>query len=316
MSEQMDGQVIHREFAADLSASGDGRTLDLRVVPYNTPATVRDGHGEPYDEVWLPGVFDHQLNAANRVIVNVEHEQGISGMVGRGIELSSQDDGFHGSFRMLSTQDADKALELVREGTFGGVSLEAIPKKTMREDGFVKRVKAHLINVALCRTPAFEDARVLAVRQQQGDVTVDVPNYVGDPDELAAAISAEREPNSAVDEVLQRLGFESIVSRAVVRKAWDGSPSRFTDEEYQRSCLIDRGGDAPVKERCSLPVLEPNGDINTNALGSAAAALAGARGGVGGVTGGQKATAARKLVRYYRVAKLEIPPALRTLASR
>ena len=30
---------------------------------------------------------------------------------------------------------------------------------------------------------------------------------------------------------------------------WNGSPAAYSDEQYQRACLIDRGGDAPVKER-------------------------------------------------------------------
>jgi HK97 family phage prohead protease len=63
---------------------------------------------------------------------------------------------------------------------------------------------------------------------------------------------------------------------AIVDKPWDGSAGRFTDEEYQRSCVLDRkacGGDmadAPPKTRCSLPIKEPNGDINRNGVHAAA----------------------------------------------
>jgi hypothetical protein len=49
--------------------------------------------------------------------------------------------------------------------------LEAFAKKSVRTaDGVVKRVKAHLHNVALCRRPAFADARVLAVREHQHQI--------------------------------------------------------------------------------------------------------------------------------------------------
>ena len=68
---------------------------------------------------------------------------------------------------ILNTQDGDKALELVREGILGGVSLEAYAKKSVRTAaGVVRRVKAHLRNVALCRDPAFSDAVILAVREE------------------------------------------------------------------------------------------------------------------------------------------------------
>jgi hypothetical protein len=101
------------------------------------------------------------------------------------------------------------------------------------------------------------------------------------------------------------------LSRAVTRKPWDGSAARFTDEQYQRSCLIDRGGDAPVKQRCSLPVLEPNGDLNANALGAAAGRLNQVQ-----ATSAQKATAARKLIRYYGQADMDPPASLRAIAAR
>jgi len=104
-------------------------------------------------------------------------------------------------------------------------------------------------------------------------------------------------------------------AKAVVSGAWDGSPSRFTDEQYQRSCLIDRGGDAPVKQRCSLPIREPNGDINRNALGAAAAVLAGGRGGVANVSPELRRRAARALIRAYGEADMEPPDSLRRVAG-
>lgn len=311
MSEFEEGDVIRREFPVELSSSGDGRTLDVRVVPYNVKARVSDPpRFEPYDEMWVPGAFDAQLNAPNRVsvFVNVEHEQGIQGIVGRGTELRETPDGLHGTFRMLSHPDADKALELVKEGDLTGISLEFAPKKTVRENGVVKRVKARLVNIALVRPSgsgngiqAYKDAQVLAVREAAVEQTEDDQQ--------------PPEPSEA-EQALERIGFEPLLARLVVRKPWDGSPSRFDDAEYRRSCLIDRGGDAPVKERCSLPVLEPNGDLNVNALGAAAAALSGARGGLRNVSSEQKAAAARKLIRYYSQTELDPPQSLRNVASR
>jgi len=248
------------------------------------------------------------MNATNRidVLVNFEHEKGIGGVVGRGKALWSTVDGAYGSFRMLNTQNADTALELVNEGVATGISLEAIPLKNVIEDGVVKRAKARLVNIALCRMQAFPDAAVLAVRESPPD---DEPV----PDDPAP----EPEPSepSEADQALQRVGFEPLVVRAVVRKPWNGDASRFEDDQYRRSCLIDRGGDAPVKERCSLPVLEPNGDVNTNALGAAAAVLSGARGGLKGVSAADKAKAARKLMRYYGQADMDPPVSLRRVAA-
>lgn len=162
-------ETIVRTFAAEMSA-GDGRTVDVRIVPYGETATANDGFGGvargiPYTEQWMPGAFLHQEKAANRVLANFEHHPGLAGVVGHGLTLREAADGFYGSFRMHETPDGDKALMLVREGVLGGVSLEAQPVKSVRNAaGIVQRVKANLRAIALCREPAYAGAQVLAVR--------------------------------------------------------------------------------------------------------------------------------------------------------
>ena len=164
-----DEGTIIRTFAAEMSA-GDGRTVDLRVIPYGETATVNDGYGGvpkgvPYTEQWMPGVFSHQDKAANRVFANFEHQSGLAGVVGHGLAFREGADAFYGSFRMHETPDGDKALMLVKEGVLRGVSLEAQPVKSIRNAaGVVQRVKAHLKGIALCREPAYASAMVLAVR--------------------------------------------------------------------------------------------------------------------------------------------------------
>lgn len=92
---ETDGSMIKREFSAQLVPSGDGRTLDVRILPYRVVARVSDRPGEFYDEQWEPGVFDHLKNAPNRVevLANFEHQQGIGGVLARGTELRDSDMG-------------------------------------------------------------------------------------------------------------------------------------------------------------------------------------------------------------------------------
>jgi HK97 family phage prohead protease len=306
-------ELLLREFPVEVSEGGDGRTLEARIVPYNTPTQVVDlpsngGTGEPYMESWAPGAFDRQSGAVSRVKVwlNFEHEKGLRGIVGHGVQLDSRPDALYGTFRVHDNSDGNKALQMVRDGLLTGISLEALALRSRRTaEGVVERVRAHLEKVSLCRVGAYEDATVLALREAPPD---DEPEPEPAPPEPAEPSEAEL--------ALHRVGWEPLIVRAVVRKPWNGSAARFEDDEYKRSCLIDRGGDAPVKERCSLPVLEPNGDLNANALAAAAAALSGARGGLRGVSSEQKAAAARKLMRYYGQAGMEPPPSLRAVASR
>ncbi len=105
---------------------------------------------------------------------------------------------------------------------------------------------------------------------------------------------------------------------AVVDKPWDGSASRWPDTDaYCASCLIDTNppGKPKIQANCKLPIKEPGGDINKNALGAAAAALAGARGGIKGVSPADKAKAARALIRAYNEAKMDVPDSLRRMAG-
>lgn len=105
---------------------------------------------------------------------------------------------------------------------------------------------------------------------------------------------------------------------AVTSKPWDGSASRWPDTaSFCKSCLIDlnEAGKDKVQSNCKLPIREPNGDVNSNALGAAAAALAGARGGLKGVPPAAKKAAARKLRAAYGEAKMDVPDSLKSMAS-
>lgn len=56
---------------------------------------------------------------------------------------------------------------------------------------------------------------------------------------------------------------------------WDGSPGRFTLEEWHRSCLVHlHGAGMPEgKGQCKLPVRDPDGHINRHAVHAAAARI-------------------------------------------
>jgi HK97 family phage prohead protease len=191
-----------RGFELPLADAWDGRTLDVRIVPYNQPTTVADPpHFTPYQEMFVRGVFDRQLSTPGRdkVWLNVEHEQGFRGAVGHSLRFDDGEDGLRGSFGVDPGSDGDKALRLVTSGFLSGLSLEFRAIASRRVDGVVQRVRAQLDKVSLCRYPAYDDARVLAVREE--------------PDELeeeAAAPAFEIVRSDAVDERLAALGYERI----------------------------------------------------------------------------------------------------------
>lgn len=184
-----------RTFSAEVTP-GDGRTVDIRVVPYGERIQANDGlgglpRGVVYSEEFVPGVFDHQITAANRVLVDVEHEAGIAGIVGHGVALASRTDGLHGSFRILDTPAGNTALELIRNGVLHGASVECRFLKSLRSrDGLVRRIKAQLNKVALCRDPAYLGAVVLGVRTAEPTILDEELLPVPFDQELAERIAA------------------------------------------------------------------------------------------------------------------------------
>jgi len=317
--------TIQRDVSFELQEEGDGRTLYTRIVPYNKPATVSDPPDfVPYQEAFLEGAFDKQLKAAHRVDVflNFEHQRGLGGLVGRGTSLTTAPDGLYGQFRVLNGPDGDKALELINDDVLTGMSIEATVLRSTVKDGITWRKDARIVNAALCRPSIAAyggSAAVLAVRTD--DETAGEATEEGETTEILAESEAtvetpENEPTqvarSEADERLERLGIAPLPKFVVVRNSWDFDPGRFSDEQYEAACLIDLGGDVPAKMRCSLPILEPTGELNAVALERAAEKV----GHVPGASLPQKAEAARKLLRLYRMAEMPAPESIRQLATR
>ncbi len=272
-SDRTGREVLVRTFAVE-SQAVDGRTLHVRVVPFDEVATVADPPDfRPYQEKFMPGVFERQMNAAHRVRLRTDHaaidesgerKSGVSGVVGRGVSLQETNGGVEAEFRFLNTPDADTALELVREGGYDGVSAEFAPIRSVRsQDGILQRVKAHLDSVALAVGPAYSKAEILALREQP--VIVDEALLPTPPNlellERCADLGVELPEGMAL-----------LLSRAYTEAPWDGSPSRFdTAEAYCNASAIDlnRAGSPKTKTNCHLPYKEPGGTINVNGVRAA-----------------------------------------------
>jgi phage head maturation protease len=164
---------VHAELA-------DKSTLDVRIVPFDQIGTVADPPDfRQYREQWMPGVFANQERAANRVLLRFKHDgidaegyrkPGLAGVVGHGLSLRETSDGYHGSFRLHGTHEAETARALLEDdtGPIRGVSAEFVPIRSVRtKDGIVQRFKAHLDSVSLAFNPVYSKAEILALREQE-----------------------------------------------------------------------------------------------------------------------------------------------------
>ncbi|HEY9076978.1 MAG TPA: hypothetical protein VIO61_10615 [Anaerolineaceae bacterium] len=103
---------------------------------------------------------------------------------------------------------------------------------------------------------------------------------------------------------------------AISDKPWSRfEESDYTPEQWYEACLIKpQKSEYTAKTQAKLPVREPDGTLNRNGIHAAAAALAGARGGVK-ATPEEKRKAARVLLRLYRELEEEPPESIKRIAE-
>ncbi len=93
------------------------------------------------------------------------------------------------------------------------------------------------------------------------------------------------------------------------------SESDYDLEQWYNACLIKPPKDEyTAKAQAKLPVREPDGTLNRNGVHAAAAALAGARGGVQ-ASAADKRKAARTLIRLYHELGEEPPESIKRIAN-
>lgn len=163
--------VLYLRATAGTSAADDGRTVDLRLVPYNQPATVADliggRPGPAYREGFRPGAFRAQLRAASHVWLTFGHAQAFTERLGSGVTLDEHDDALYGTFRTVDSDIGRHAYAMVRDGILSECSVAFVPERSVTDpDGTVWRTKARLDQVGLCRAGegAYRGADVLAAR--------------------------------------------------------------------------------------------------------------------------------------------------------
>lgn len=144
------------------------RTIELIVTPYETEAQVLIG-GRTVTELFSRGAYEGIERRANRVRVNRDHD--VTRTVGRAVALHpSRQEGLVAEIRIAKTDLGDETLQLADEGILdasagyrpmaGGEKWETRSR--------VRITRAWLGHIAMTPDPAYETARVLAVRSAEG----------------------------------------------------------------------------------------------------------------------------------------------------
>ncbi len=161
----MSGELLTRVQHVDLEIRGDGRTVAGIAVPFDVPAEISTGV-DRFVEVFRQGAFTKTIvERGDRVKALAQHDSR-SLPLGRVTKLREDTAGLYAELRMSKTRDADEVLELVKDGALDSFSIGFSPvRDRWSSDGArVERLEVGLREVSLVAFPAYESARVLAVR--------------------------------------------------------------------------------------------------------------------------------------------------------
>jgi HK97 family phage prohead protease len=145
-----DAHIEFRCYTPELEvrSTGDGRTVFGIAVPYNVPMQIDDNLIEEF----IPGAFNAQLRAANRVMYSREHVELGGVQIGRLTEMRDDAVGLYVEMRAARTPIGDETLELIREGILPDLSVAFWPGKNelraSSQGQVTRRVSARLDEVA------------------------------------------------------------------------------------------------------------------------------------------------------------------------
>lgn len=270
---EFDEIPVHGVLAPINVKSGDSRTL-TELTWADTPQALR----------WVKqdaGYHDGAVRVGT--IKNIYEDNGLIRWTGT----------------MLHTPEADEAINLMAEGPMGlSVDLDSTTMEVDEE---------------LMEPGEMPDMKVTG--RIRAATLVDIPAFV----EAYAMLGEEPLPEDAeltaagcVPCMAQELDehYAALVDFAISEAKWDGSASRFSDEEWVRSTVVDRGEEFETpKERYAVPILEPNGDLNRAAVHNAAARINQVEAPDSAIRAGE-----RKLVAAYRRLDEEPPESLTAAA--
>jgi HK97 family phage prohead protease len=166
MSEQPPGELRIRESQV-VGVSFPERMIELVVMPYEREALV-PFRGRMITEIVSRGAFDGIERRANRVRVNRDHKR--ERTIGRATAFHPfREEGLVAEVRIARTELGDETLELAADdcldASAGFLPMPGGEKWETRNR--CRIAKAWLGHIALTPEPAYDGARVLAVRNAE-----------------------------------------------------------------------------------------------------------------------------------------------------
>lgn len=176
-AETIRGPIEYRN-ASVVGVNFEQRIVELVVVPYEEEATV-EYRGEEWQETFLRGAFEGVEKRTDRIPANRDHDR--TRLAGRAVALyPSRIEGLVGEVRMADTPLGSETLELANEDMVSGsVGFGVRGSDQILERPYRRIKRAFLDHIAFVAAPAYQGARVLAVRDEEEQRSAaDLPKLV------------------------------------------------------------------------------------------------------------------------------------------
>lgn len=144
----------------EIRREGEHRILHVRCVPYGI---LTDKAGPGLERFRAHAFAGAVANAARIRLRDANHSPNRL-PVAVGLRLEDDDNALYGDYRVYNTPEGRAALENVEEGVYTGVSVGFFAEDDVIEDGIREIRRAQLHHVSLVEEPAYDDARILAIR--------------------------------------------------------------------------------------------------------------------------------------------------------
>lgn len=175
--------TLDRPPATGTSMTPPVRTVDLVLVPFDETTygvDIPDHRGERFAR----GAFSDLVASRDpaqwaHIRLTDSHLDGPERRpVARAIALFETKAGLLGTFRFFNTPEGRSAFENVREGTYGGASIEFIERESRTIAGQIREVtRATLAAVSLVDNPAYDGAIIFGLHENDHPVRLAVPDH-------------------------------------------------------------------------------------------------------------------------------------------
>lgn len=144
----------------ELRREGEHHVLRVRCIPYGVITHKAGARPERF----RAGAFATAPANAGKIRLRDANHAKERLPVGVAQTLDDRQDGLYGEYRVYNTPEGRAALENVKEGVYTGVSVGFYAEDEDLVDGVREVRRAQLHHVSLVEEPAYDDARILAVR--------------------------------------------------------------------------------------------------------------------------------------------------------